>query len=156
MMFAGRIWKDGAFWLAEVALADVMTQGRTRREAAAMLGDAIEALVNRPGFAVRVDDLGGEDVMVQASEPAALVARALKRQREKSGLSLADVARTLNQTSRNSYARYEQGVAVPSLGKIDELFRAVAPGTPLTLGVHARPLRGRGRHPASRARARAS
>lgn len=155
MMFVGRIWKDGSFWLVEVGFADVLTQGRTRREAVAMLGDAIESLVNKPGFSVAVTDLGGEDVLVKASEPAALVALALKRQREKSGLSLADVARALNQASRNSYARYEQGTSIPSIEKIDELFRAVAPETPIIIGMRARTLPSRRRQGAPRVKASA-
>lgn len=137
MMFQGRVWKDGTFWLAEMELADVMTQGRTRKEALAMLGDALGSLVNRKGFDVVVEGTG-EDVLVKASDPAALIALAFKRQREKHGLSLADVAKALGQTSRNSYARYERGTSVPTLDKIDELFRAVAPERPVVLSMRPR------------------
>jgi transcriptional regulator with XRE-family HTH domain len=35
--------------------------------------------------------------------------------------------------SRNAYARYEQGVSVPTVEKLDELLRAVAPGRDLVL-----------------------
>jgi len=31
MMIAGRLWKDGTWWLAESEIADVYTQGRSRR-----------------------------------------------------------------------------------------------------------------------------
>lgn len=140
MQFIGRVWRDGAFWLSELALADVMTQGRTRRSAIAMLGDAVEALVNRPAFRVAVADLGGEDLLVSATVPEALISLALKRQRERHGLSLAEVARALNQASRNGYARYERGTSVPTIAKLDALFGAVAPGMPVVMGMHARTL----------------
>jgi hypothetical protein len=143
MLFTGRIWRDGTFWLAEANLADVMTQGRTRHIAIEMLADAIESLVNRRGFAVAVTDLGGDDVLIEANDGPALVALALKRQREKHGRSLADVARALGRSSRNSYARYEAGTSIPSIAKLSELFRAVAPETPIVLGVHARTRPGR-------------
>ena len=51
----------------------------------------------------------------------------LRRQREKSGLSLADVANRLGAKSRNAYARYERGTSVPTIEKLDELLQAVSP-----------------------------
>ena len=54
MMIAGRIWKDGSWWLAESEIADVITQGKTRTEAAAMLADAIESLVDRSSFSLSI------------------------------------------------------------------------------------------------------
>jgi transcriptional regulator with XRE-family HTH domain len=56
------------------------------------------------------------------------VALLLRRQREKSGLTLAQVAARLRQKSRNAYARYERGDAVPTIEKLEELLAAVAPG----------------------------
>ena len=53
----------------------------------------------------------------------------LRRQRERSGLSLAEAAARLGAKSRNAYARYEQGTSVPTLDKLTELLQAVAPDT---------------------------
>lgn len=133
MRFEGRIWKRGRFWLIEVPILDVMTQGRSRREAFSMLEDAIEALVNRTNFSVTVHAGRGNDVEIEASDTAALIALLLRRQREKHGLSLGDVARRLSQTSRNAYARYEQGISLPTIDKLNRLLQAVAPETPLVL-----------------------
>lgn len=36
--------------------------------------------------------------------------------------------------SRNAYARYEQGLSVPTVDKLDELLRAIAPDRPLVVG----------------------
>jgi DNA-binding transcriptional regulator YiaG len=143
MFFSGRITKDGSWWLAEVPLLDVMTQGRTRRSAIAMLADAIETLVARRGFKVRVVDHGGADVSVAADDVATLFATALKRLRAAHGLSIADVAKALGQSSKTAYARYEQGVSVPTLDKAGELLRAVAPDRPVVIGLAPEPSRQR-------------
>ena len=51
----------------------------------------------------------------------------LRRQRERQGLTLAEAAERLGQSSRNAYARYEQGKAMPTLEKLEQLLQAVAP-----------------------------
>jgi hypothetical protein len=142
MMIAGRIWKDGSWWLAESQIADVMTQGKTRTEAAAMLADAVESLVDRRGFRVTVRDApsaGDGGVMLDASDPAALIALVLRRQRQVSGLSLADVADKLGQASKTAYARYEQGDVMPSMEKFEELLHAVSPRAAVVISTQAAP-----------------
>jgi len=137
MMLIGRLSKaTGTWWAAEAPVAGVYTQGRSRKDAAAMLADAFESLINRPGFSVTViDEGGGEQVLIEANEPAALAAYVLKYQREVHGLSLAQVAKALGASSRNAYARYEQGASVPTLDKFAELLRAVAPEVTLIIGT---------------------
>jgi DNA-binding XRE family transcriptional regulator len=135
MMLVGRIAKEeGPWWSAEVAAIGAFTQGRSRKDAAAMLADLIETMVDRPGFKVTVSFLGDNGgVVVEANEPARLAAQVLKYQREVHRLSLADVAKLLGATSRNAYARYEQGQVVPSIDKLYELLRVVAPEMALVL-----------------------
>jgi hypothetical protein len=136
MMLIGRVSKPTrTWWAAEVPVAGVYTQGRSRKHAAAMLADAFESLINRPGFKVTVIDEGAEQVFITANEPAALAAYVLKYQREVHGLSLAQVAKALGASSRNAYARYEQGESVPPLDKFAELLRAVAPEVMLIIGT---------------------
>jgi len=100
-----------------------------------MLADAFESLIDRPGFKITVVDEGGESVAIEANEPAALAAYVLRYQREVHGLTLAQVAKTLGASSRNAYARYEQGSSVPTLDKFAELLRAVAPDVTLIIGT---------------------
>jgi len=85
MMLIGRLTKEtGTWWAAEAPVAGVYTQGRSRRNAVAMLADAFESLINRPGFKVTVIDEGnGDQVLIEANEPAALAAYVLKYQRER-------------------------------------------------------------------------
>jgi transcriptional regulator with XRE-family HTH domain len=124
----GRIWREGKRWLVEVPILDALTQGRTEPEALRMLVDLLETMADREGFRVTVSRGPGAALEVGSNSPAALVAVILRRQREKHGLSLADVARRLGASSKTAYARYEQGGSVPTVSKFFELLTAVVPG----------------------------
>ena len=63
-----------------------------------------------------------------------MISLLLRRQRQKSGLSLVEAADRLGARSRNAYTRYEQGRTVPTVAKLDELLEAVAPGRDLLVG----------------------
>jgi len=116
MRFEGTIHKDGRFWLAGIPLLDAVTQGRTREEALEMIGDWI------------VYPAPGKRFEIAGSDAAAMTALLLRRRRQAAGASLREVADRLGATSRNAYARYERGEAVPSMEKLDALLRAVGPG----------------------------
>jgi predicted transcriptional regulator len=92
-----------------------------------MIADAIEALVDRPGFKVKVFAGADGGFEIGASDDAALTALLLRRARARAGLSLAEVAARLGAKSVNSYARYEQGKSVPSVRKLSQLYAAVSP-----------------------------
>ncbi len=129
MMITGRVRKEeGVWWSAEAPVAGIYTQGTSAKDAMAMLADAFEALVDRPGFKVAVTEHGpGGEVLVDSSEPAALIAYVLKYQRETHGMSLGGVATALGESSRTTYARYERGDVVPTVQKLVDALRAVAP-----------------------------
>ena len=133
MRLRGRIYKDGRFWLAEIPLLDAMTQGRSKREVLSMVEDLLKSLVDSPGFSVTVHLVGGGDFEVSVSDIRPMIGLILRRQRQRSGLTLADVAERLGARSRNTYARYEQGASQPSLEKLNELLHAVAPNRDLVL-----------------------
>lgn len=130
MRFEGRVWKDkgNRFWLIEIPLLDVMTQGTSRENALRMLADAIEGLVDRKGFKVNVRIATRAEITVGANQEGLLIALMLKRQREAHQLTLMEVARRLKSKSPNAYARYEQGKSVPSVEKLNELMKAIDPG----------------------------
>ena len=120
-------------WLAEVPVFDALTQGRSRKDALAMIADWFVTMVGRKGFVVEVEPVGRDMFEVSAADARSMISLLLQRQRQRSGLSLAQVAKRLGVKSRNAYARYEQGVSVPTVEKLDELLRAVAPGRHLIL-----------------------
>jgi DNA-binding XRE family transcriptional regulator len=133
MRLSGRIWKDGKLWLAEVPMLDAMTQGRSEREALRMIGGLVETMADEKGLEVKVFPGPRGVFEIDAEDAATLVALMLRRQREKHGVSLAEVARRLGARSKTAYARYEQGRSVPSVEKLFELLSAVAPGEDFVL-----------------------
>lgn len=126
MRFAGRVFKVNRHWAVEIPILGVATQGRSRKDALGMIAEAIELLVNRPGFAAQILPCEGEHFEIGANDQAALTALLLRRERMRSGLSLAQVATRLGARSLNAYARYEQGRATPTVQKLSQLFSAVA------------------------------
>ena len=133
MRFQGKLSRDGRWWLAEVPVFDAMTQGRTRKEALEMIADWFETLADTRRFRVRVHATRTAEFEVGSSDVPTLIRLLLQRRRQKSGLSLGDAASRLGARSRNAYARYERGEAVPSVEKLDELLRAVSPGSDFVL-----------------------
>jgi len=116
--------KSGRYWAVEVPILDVASQGRSKADAFVMIADAIESLVDRPGFRIQVFPGAGGDFEVGATDEAVLAALLLRRARRRSRLSLAEVAARLGSRSPNSYARYEQGKSVPSIRKLSRLYAA--------------------------------
>ncbi|MGH9428905.1 MAG: helix-turn-helix domain-containing protein [Terriglobia bacterium] len=133
MRFQGKLYKDGKWWLAEVPIFAAMTQGRTRKEALAMIADWFETLVNRSDFSITLHDGEKEEFELSASNTKTMVCLLLQRQRQLSGLSLAGAAERLGAKSRNAYARYEQGASVPTVEKLDQLLQAVSGGRDFVL-----------------------
>lgn len=133
MMITARIEKDGTWWGAHCDIAGVFTQGKSETEARQALADAFEDVVNDPAFKVTVSPLDdGGTVVVEANDPGKLLSVALRYQREVHKLSLADVADKIGASSRNGYARYEQG-AVPKLETLLEVLKAIAPDVTIAL-----------------------
>jgi ribosome-binding protein aMBF1 (putative translation factor) len=93
-----------------------------------MVKDLVETMADSRRFVVTVHRLPADRFEISANDVKVLVALLLRRQREKSGLRLAQVAARLRRKSRTAYARYERGDAVPTIEKLEELLNAVAPG----------------------------
>jgi predicted RNase H-like HicB family nuclease len=127
MRFEGHLTRDGRFWLAEIPLLNAMTQGKTRSEALHMIGDWLETMIDKKAFRARVFPTGKTSFEVSGSDAAAMTALLLRRRRQASGSSLRDVASRLGESSRNAYARYERGDAVPTVEKLDALLKAAEP-----------------------------
>ncbi|MBI5274664.1 MAG: type II toxin-antitoxin system HicB family antitoxin [Chlamydiales bacterium] len=136
MELEGRVWKDedSSWWLVEVSFLDVMTQGKTRKEALEMIKDAIfellkdsyEDLIDKK-FDLTVSLYENGIIGIGASEDKLLFALGLKRQRIKSGSTIREVSRRLKSKSPNAYARYERALVRPSLEKYAELIQAANP-----------------------------
>lgn len=135
MLFEAKFKKNGKRWAIEAPLLGVATQGKFKADALAMLADAITELAKHrlsksdaATLRVTVTEVAPGEAVVEANDARQLLALALRSQRHKSGESLAVVTERLGQSSRNAYARYEQGKAMPSADKLCDLLGAVAPG----------------------------
>jgi len=136
MELEGRVWKDtnSSWWMIEISFLDVMTQGRTRKEALKMIKDAVlellkdsyENLLDKR-FQLTVNLYKEGVIGVGASDEKQLFALGLKRQRLRSGSTIRDVSKRLKATSPNAYARYERAQARPSIEKYAELLHAANP-----------------------------
>ena len=126
MYFEVSLVRDRTYWLISAPAFDIVTQGKTKKEAALMLQDAVELLANQKGFKAEVT-LTKNDSYLTANDQEALVALFLRRQRQKSGLTLKAIAGRLGSNSPNTFARYEQGKTVPTISKLTELIEAINP-----------------------------
>lgn len=133
MRVEAKIWKRGRAWIAESKALCVVTEGRSRQDAAYMLCDAVNGLMKAYNIEADVDVVDTTETYVESS-PAALLAFILRQHRSATGTSLAKASKKLGQGSRNSIARYESGRADPTASKIQELLDAVAPGLALRIG----------------------
>ena len=129
MKLEGKIWKSSTsrYWLAEVRDLDLVTQGTSRRDAAEMLRDAIESLVNRAGFLVKVETDRDGRCTIGSNNDAVLVAFMLRALRAREGLSVREVASRLGAKSPNAYAQYETGRVAPSIDTLSRLLAALNP-----------------------------
>jgi DNA-binding XRE family transcriptional regulator len=127
MRLEGRILKSrgSKYWLAEVRDLDIVTQGKSRKDAVAMLADAVESLVNQDCF--RSEIVVGKDggCTIGSNDDAKLVALMLRRLRAREGLSVRDVAARLGSKSPNAYAQYETGRVAPSIDTLTRLVTAL-------------------------------
>jgi predicted RNase H-like HicB family nuclease len=134
MELEGKVWKDGKFWLVEVPFLDVMTQGKTEKDAFKMIRDAIFELVASyfpakllKDFDIKVHSYGNGIIGISTNNNKLLSAFALIRQREVSGLTVREASEKLGSKSPNAYAQYEKGTTNITLDKFEKLLFAVNP-----------------------------
>ncbi len=133
MRFEGKVYNDGNFWLAEIPLLDLMTQGRTKKEALQMVVDLLKTAVNKKGFRVIMSPTPENRFEISGNDDKVLIALLLQRQRQKHGLSLRQAAARLSSRSPEAFARYEKGRSTPTLEKLVELLKAIDPRGELVL-----------------------
>ena len=134
MEMEGKIWKDGKFWLVEIPALDAMTQGKTRKEALAMVEDLVLEMARSyfedeagKDFFVTAIDYKKDVIGVTANDNRLFLALSLRRQREKSGSTVREASERLGSKSPNAYAQYERGKINISLDKYEQLLLAANP-----------------------------
>ena len=124
MKFQGKAFKSGKFWLAEIPFLELMTQGRTKKELLLMVEDLFITLANKKGFEVYVKCSRDGVLEIGSNDNKVMIGLLLKRQRQLNNLTVQEMADRLGSSSKNAYARYEQGKTLPSIDKLQELLSA--------------------------------
>lgn len=141
MVFDGKIWKDGKWWVVHIPALDLSTQGTSRKDALHMAGDAVETLVEKKGFHARAtltkNPAGESFFILSSNDEAALVALFLRRQRAANKLSVRQLAKRLGYKSPSAYAQYETGKHIPGLDKLARFIQAMNPHLQVSLGLVA-------------------
>lgn len=133
MELEGKIWKHKKHWLVEVSSLNIMTQGKTRKEALFMIKDAImeyikyyfEAEIER--FELEVNDYKRSVIGITANNNKLLLALSLRKLREKNGTTIREASQRLGSRFPNSYAQYERGKTRISLDQYERLLQAASP-----------------------------
>ncbi len=87
MRFAGRVWKDGKLWLAEVPVLDAIALGPSRRAALRTMTKIIEKMAKKRAFRVAVFPAAGGAFEVGSDDGDTLVGLMLRRPRHKARAS---------------------------------------------------------------------
>lgn len=130
MWLEGRVFKTADGWVAESEPLDIITQGKSRRDAMVMLKDAIEILAddNKHRLTVEVRQGADDAVFLGCPDIKAWFAFLLRRQRQIGGVTAQEAARRLGSRYKNAYSAYEQGKREPSINMMAKLIAAANPG----------------------------
>ena len=133
MKLEGNIFKDGKFWLAEIPLLDLLTQGHSRKEAYVMAKDVVISALNKPTVKITLEKGPDDTFFISASDSRELIALMLKQLRRKQGFTVRQASAQMGSSSPNAYGVYEQGRSAPTLEKLEELIGVVEKGRTLLL-----------------------
>lgn len=126
MVVEGLVEKDGKFWIAEIPFIDVMTQGKTKKEAYLMAADAVKELLELNYTEVIVYQGDSGKLYLQIENDDKLLPFVLKRQRELKNLSLREVAKMAGDVSHQPYYKYETGKRALSYKVFQKYLKAIS------------------------------
>ena len=145
MVFTGQLWKDGKNWVISLPSFEVVTQGKSKKDALHMIADAIECHVEKSGFKVKAtlleesaDRPTGRNIeafTISSNNESELISLFLRRQRHLNHLTVRQVAKRLGYASASAYAQYKSGKHVPGLEKISKFISAMNPRAKFALEV---------------------
>ncbi len=120
MLLDTRIFRQGKWWVGEVTVLNISTQGHSKKELLSMLKDLVQNLFSSRKPSVMVFEIKGE-VFLEVRPFKLLLPAILKRQRIKAGMTVRQVAERMGYKNHHNYAAYESGKIVPSFEKFQEL-----------------------------------
>ncbi|MBN1961706.1 MAG: type II toxin-antitoxin system HicB family antitoxin [Deltaproteobacteria bacterium] len=123
--FLGKVIKNGRYYEVSVPDLGVYTQGTSIKDAHEMAIDALEIIVDKPDFKAELLPIDKTTFEISGSNSKYLIALFFRQLRINAKLSLSEFAQKLGAKSRNEYAKYEQGKAVPGLSKVAEIANVI-------------------------------
>ena len=123
MKLVGVVKKQGRYWVIEVPGLDIMTQGRTKKEALFMIEEAVELVSEAEGFSVKVEELGANQFSLATNNDSVLTGLMIKRLRAKHKTSREELAAALGQGSTTTIARYEQYRSTPKQDQLEKILQ---------------------------------
>jgi hypothetical protein len=126
MLIEGRLSKIGKQWTAEIPLLQTMVAAKPMEPVEHAL-DKLEDLAKDHGLRLNILSKEEEKFFVEIQNLEDFFPLVLKRKRIAKKLSIADVAKRLGNSSRNSYAQYEYGKTKLTLQKYAEILHVIDP-----------------------------
>jgi hypothetical protein len=119
--FQGNLTKSDKWWAVDMPILDLHTQGKTKKEAYEMAIDVVKCMSPIESIELVITPGESNSFEIGSNNTKAMVAILLKCRRQKSGMSIGQVASKLSLSSRNGYAKYEQGKNLPSVEKLEQM-----------------------------------
>ena len=138
MKIEGKIHKTKNWWAVEVPLLLINSQGKTKKEALAMIKDAIEVTMDEPGvkIAIEADGAPNSSFYVTSNKINKLIGFMLRQNRLANGITYEKIASRLKVSSPTDFRRYESGqIDHPSLDKVEKYLKLLVPNAENILKV---------------------
>jgi hypothetical protein len=135
MRIEGHMKKEGKFWIVEIPVLDVITQGLSKSEAYRIAGTVVEDMVGIGGFKVAVFKVGQTDFVLEANDSSALIPLMLRRQRVKKGITVREASRLMGSKSPNAWGAYEQGRRAPTFDQLERMIRVLNKNSQLVIRI---------------------
>jgi hypothetical protein len=123
MRIEGHMKKEGKFWIVEIPVLDVITQGLSKSEAYRIAGTVVEDMV------------GQTDFVLEANDSSALIPLMLRRQRVKKGITVREASRLMGSNSPNAWGAYEQGRRAPTFDQLERMIRVLNKNSQLVIRI---------------------
>lgn len=136
MQLKGKVTKVGKYWAITCPALQADTQGTSRKDALAMMEDWVKSMLDDQDFDVKATFTGKDEFVLSVKDAKPIIAMIVARNRNSSGLSLAEISSKLGAKSRNAVHQYETGKHDPSISKLQELVDAMGYDVRIELVPH--------------------
>jgi predicted RNase H-like HicB family nuclease len=130
MTFEGNIKpskKNERYWSVEIPDLGIFTQGKNINDSYSMAADALETIIDKKGFKIKITPCKRNKFLVSANDITPLISLWLQKLRIANNLTVRELSKRLGSNSPRAWAQYESGEICPSIEKLEKLLYAVDP-----------------------------